>query len=63
VSGNPKGSKWYGGGSRADRKRPKIEISLSPEAHAKLDALVRANGGGAIRSKLIEELILAAPLP
>jgi hypothetical protein len=59
MSGNPKISKWYAT-PRSVRVRKKIEISLSDEARAKLERLVKERGGGHIRSAVIEDLILKA---
>lgn len=43
--------------SRSDRRRKKIEITLSDEARAKLERLA----GPGMRSAWIEQLILGAP--
>ena len=52
MGGNPPGSKWKNV-AREERKRPKIELSLSPEA---LELLKKMAGEGG-RSNLVELLI------
>lgn len=55
MSGNPRDSKWANGPARSERKRKKIEITLSDAALEKLDVLAE----GRPRSHVIEELILS----
>jgi predicted DNA-binding protein len=45
---------------RSQRRRPKLELTLSPEALDRLERL--ADRRGEPRSRVVEELILAAPL-
>lgn len=56
---SPKGSKWSST-PQAARRRRKVQFTLSDEARAKLDRLAEASGGGAVKSKIIEDLIMAA---
>lgn len=58
MAGNPPDSPWHNGGSRAQRKRPKIELSLSPEAHEALAELAAL--GETTRSAIVEALVLRA---
>jgi hypothetical protein len=53
VPSNPKDSKWFST-SRADRKRPKVEVTLSPEAIAHLEELAKVHGS---KSAAIEALL------
>lgn len=59
MGGNPKILKWYAT-PRSARGRKKIEITLSDEARAKLELLCGPHADP--KSKVIEDLILAAPL-
>ncbi len=54
---SPKSSPWYST-SQSDRKKKKVQITLSEEARAKLERLVKAKGGPGMRSKVVEDLIM-----
>jgi DNA-binding TFAR19-related protein (PDSD5 family) len=58
MAGNPKDSKWYSL-ARADRKRKKLEVTLSPEAREKLERM-KARHPDRTLSAVVEDLILAA---
>lgn len=58
MSGNPKESKWYSTSKTSRRRRP-LNVTLSPEALARLDEL--ASERKQLRSAVIESLILEAP--
>ncbi len=55
MTGNPKTSKWYAV-PRAERKKKKLEITLSDEARAKLEAMAARRKIS--RSMVIQLLIL-----
>lgn len=55
--GNPRGSRWFST-PEADRGRPSIRLTLSPEALEKLVAL--AERDEVSRSALVERLVDAA---
>lgn len=55
MAGNPKTSKWRST-PNTQRHRKEIKLTLSPEAHAKLERLAR----GGHKSPVIERLILEA---
>lgn len=59
MGGNPKSSKWRST-AQADRKRKQVGFNLSDEARAKLDLL--AGVYRTPKSKVVEDLIMAAPL-
>lgn len=60
MGGNPNDSKWRST-SQADRKRKTVTFTLSDEARTRLDLLAGAHNTP--RSKLVEDLIMAAKLP
>ncbi len=56
MTGNPKGSPWRST-PRTKRKRPGVQLTLSPEAMA---ALERLAGPAGSKSAIVEELVLDA---
>lgn len=54
MCGAPKGARWFTTPNR-DRKRKRLEVTLSPEALTALDELT---GPGGSKSAVIERLIL-----
>lgn len=57
MPGNPKDSKWRNT-SDAKRHRKHVNLTLSEEAHEKLDRLAVKAGG---KSAAVEQLIIEAP--
>lgn len=55
----PKKSVWYST-PQEKRHRKQIVVMLSDDARAALERLVEAEGGPGMRSKVVEDLILAA---
>jgi predicted DNA-binding protein len=59
MSRNPKTSPWYST-PRTARTRRGVELTLSNEAHERLDRLAKVYGG---KSAAVERLIMEAKLP
>lgn len=59
MAGNPKSSEWYST-PRDRRARKGVEVTLSDEARARLDAIAKKRGE--TRSAIVEALIMAAKL-
>jgi len=55
MTGNPTDSEWYST-PRDKRKRKGVEVTLSPEARKKLNALAK----GSTMSAIVEALIMRA---
>lgn len=58
MTSNPKSSPWYST-PKAKRRRKGLEVTLSDEARARLEAL--ADAEGVSLSAMVEALILSAP--
>ena len=59
MTGNPKGSDWYST-PRTERKRKGMQLTLSDEAVERLEKLAERRKTS--KSKVVEELVMAAPL-
>lgn len=59
MTGNPKQSRWFST-SPADRRRKPIGVTLSEEAHERLEKMSKARRRS--RSGVLEELILSSPI-
>ena len=59
MTGNPVDSPWYAT-PRALRKRKPLTITLSDEAHERLDRMAKARA--VPRSQVLEDLLMAASI-